>query len=141
MRFRFSLRSLVALLTVACIALWAIPATVDWYQWRHVRSSVTETMADLAALHDNLQIHMLGKLQPFCLSDHDIEWKSTSEPPINRSFTARTDAVFVVSPGKQGKWANSSHEVVRLLKQEFGIGACAMNDSLARPYKPGDFDL
>jgi hypothetical protein len=138
MSFRFGLRSLAALVTMCCVALWAIPTSIQWYEWRHIRLAVNETVAELAAVHDNLQIVMLGHLQPFCLSDHDIEWKSDTESPVSRSFSIRTDAVFVVSPGKPGIWAHSPHEVVRLLKQEFQITPSAMEQRPIGPFESID---
>jgi hypothetical protein len=118
MRFRFGLRTLAVLVTVACIAFWAVPAAMDWYYWHRVRAIIIDTMTDLAGPAGNPSVYLgFARQNEYYLSNHELKWDSSVGAMTDLSATRRSDAVFVILPKKAGLWVNSSDEVVRLLKQ------------------------
>jgi hypothetical protein len=119
MRFRIGMRSLLLLMAAACVALWAIPAAMDWYHWRTVRAWVSDCVADLASSQSEPKI-ILGVVEQseYCLSNLEVKWDSTTGSPMPVSFTPRRDAVYVEMPDKTGKWVSSTSEVVRFLRQD-----------------------
>jgi hypothetical protein len=118
MRFRFSLRTLVALVTVVCIALWAVPVAMEWAEWRLIRASVTDTMSRIAASPEKPAVYNgFAKSDQYCLANVEVKWDLVTDSGTQLSFTPRSDAVFVEIPDKVHTWAHSPNEVMQLLRQ------------------------
>jgi hypothetical protein len=118
MRFRFGLRTLAALVTVACIALWAVPAAKRWTEWRLIRASVTDTMSRIAASPGKPAIYAGFAIKDhYCLANVEVKWDVLTDSGTQLSFTPRSDAVFVEVPDKVHSWAQSPDEVIQLLRQ------------------------
>jgi hypothetical protein len=118
MRIRFGLRTLAALITLACIALWAVPAAKEWAEWRLIRASVTDTMSKIAASPGKPAVYAgVAKKEQYCLANVEVKWDVLTDSGTQLSFTPRSDAVFLEVPDKVHSWAHSPDEVIQLLRQ------------------------
>jgi hypothetical protein len=117
-RFRFSLKSLAIIIAVVGIALWAVPAAMEWYYWHEVRATVVDTMEDLATRHEEPSVFLgVVKNNEYYLANHEIKWDPSQNAMVDLTDARRSDAIFVTWPRKTGQWVNSSDEVVQLLRQ------------------------
>jgi hypothetical protein len=117
-KFRFGLRSLAVLVTTVCIALWAVPAGLEWYKWRLIRAVVIDTMDQIAASPGKPAMYMgVAWHSQYCLANVEVKWDSISQSGTLVSTTPRNDAVFVEMPGKVHTWAHSPDEVMELLRE------------------------
>jgi hypothetical protein len=118
MRFRFGLRTLLALVTLTCIAFWAVPAAKKWAEWRLIRASVADTMSNIAASPKKPAVYAGFSIKDqYCLANVEVKWDVLTDSGTLLSFTPRRDAVFVEVPDKVHCWAHSLDEVIRLLRQ------------------------
>jgi hypothetical protein len=118
MRFRFGLRSLAVIVAAICIALWAVPATWDWCKWQLLRAVVVDTISQIAASPDKPAVYYgVAWHSEYCLANVEVKWDTSTGTAIPLSSTPRSGAIFVDMPGKVHTWANSSNEVMRLLRQ------------------------
>jgi hypothetical protein len=118
MRFRFGLRSLAVLVTTVCIALWAVPAAIEWYEWRLIRAVVVDTMAQVAASpHKPTMYTGFARHSQYCLANVEVEWNSLSSSGALITEKPRSDAIFVEMPGKVRAWVHSPDEAMRLLRE------------------------
>jgi hypothetical protein len=118
MRVRFGLRTLAALVTAVCIALWAVPAVKKWAEWRLIRASVTDTMSKIAASPEKPAVYSGWAIKNhYCLANVEVKWDVSTDSGTQLSFTPRSDAVFVEVPHKVHDWVHSADEVIELLRR------------------------
>jgi hypothetical protein len=118
MKFRFGLRTFAILIAVICIALWAVPAAMEWYKWRLIRAVVIDTMNQIAATPDKTVVYTgVAWHSRYCLANVEIKWDRLTDSGTLLSSSPRSDAVFVEIPGKVHTWAHSPDEVMQLLRQ------------------------
>ena len=118
MRFRFGLQTFAIFVAVICVALWAVPAAMEWYKWRLIRGVVIDTMSQIAASPGKPAMYMgVAWRSEYCLANVEVKWDSLTQSGALVSSTPRTDAVFVEIPGKVHTWAQTPDEVVQLLRQ------------------------
>jgi hypothetical protein len=109
---------MVLVVTLVCIALWAVPAATEWIKWRMIRAVVIDTMTDIAASPGKPAIYYgVAWHSEYCLANVEVQWDPLSGSGTQTSSTPRSDAVFVEMPGKVHAWAHSPDEVVQLLRQ------------------------
>jgi hypothetical protein len=118
-RFRFGLRTLAVLVALVCIALWAVPAAMEWYKWRHVRAVVTDTMNEIAASPGKFDCYkgFVWHTPYYVLANVEIKWDPLTDSGTQMTSIPRSDAIFVEMPGKVHTWAQSPSEVVQLIRQ------------------------
>jgi hypothetical protein len=108
-RIRFSLRLLFLLMAVIAFGLWAVPASLHWYNTRHLRAYLYQTFD-----------YIRDSPGPVIATGYDLELANYAVredvpdgyvPGPNAQI--RHDAVFVLPPGK---WANTPDEAMRLIE-------------------------
>ena len=118
MRFRFGLRTVAVLVAVICIALWSIPAFMEWGKWRLVRGVVYDTLDKIAASPEKPTVYTgVGWHSQYCLSNVEIKWDLKTNSGTLISSIPRSDAVFVEIPSKVHTWAHSPTEVMQLIRE------------------------
>ena len=128
MKLRFGRRKIVTVVAMVAIAMCAAPAALNWCYWRGVQWVVSNTMADLAVTAEST----VQPAEPsvfagfisqneYYLSNHEIKWDASLNGMTESNPNRRRDAVFVSFPSKAGSWANSSDEIVQLLKRESSL--------------------
>ena len=118
MRFRFGLRSLALLVAAVCIALWSIPALMEWGKWRLVRGVVHDTIDKIAASPEKPAIYKgVAWHSPYCLANVEIKWDPKTDSGTQMSSIPRSDAVFVEVPNKVHTWVHSPDEAMQLIRE------------------------
>jgi hypothetical protein len=119
MRIRFGLRTLLVFVSLVCVALWAIPAAIEWCKWRMVRAVVIDTMTAIAASPPGKPAVYSGVAwhRQYCLANVEVQWDPVTDSGNLISSIPRSDAVFVEVPGRVHTWARSADEVMQLLRQ------------------------
>ena len=119
MRIRFGLRTLLLFVSVICVALWLVPAAVEWCKWQLVRGVVVETMAAIAASPPGKPAVYSGVAwqRQYCLANVEVTWDPVTDSGSQISTHPRSDAVFVEVPGRVHTWARNADEVMQLLRQ------------------------
>jgi hypothetical protein len=116
-RFRFTLRTLLLLTGIIAFALWAVPASIEWYKWRLIRAVVIDTMDQIAASPGKPSIYMgVAWHSVYCLANVEVKWDLSTNSGTQVSSTPRNDAVFVEMPGKVHQWAHTPDEVMQLIR-------------------------
>ena len=119
MRIRFGLRTLLVFVSLVCLALWLVPAAIEWCQWQMVRSAVVDTMAAIAASPPGKPAVYSGVAwrRQYCLANVEVHWDPATDSGRQISAVPRSDAVFVEVPGRVHAWARSADEVMELLRE------------------------
>jgi hypothetical protein len=118
MKIRFGLRTLALMIALVCIALWLVPAAVEWGKWRLIRAVVVDTMDAIAASPEKPAVYMgMAWDSQYCLANVEVKWDPMTGTGSQVSSTPRNDAVFVEMPGKVHTWVQSPNEVMRLLRE------------------------
>jgi|1186.fasta_scaffold435594_2 hypothetical protein len=116
-RFRFGLRSLALLVAVVCVALWAVPAALEWGKWRLLQKVVNDTISEIAASPEKPTIYMgVAWHSTYVLANVEIKWNLSTNSGSPITSKPRSGAIFVEMPGKVHTWAQPS-EVMQLIRQ------------------------
>ena len=117
-KFRFSLRVTAIFVALVCIALWAIPAAIEWGKWRLVRGVVVDTVNQIAASPNKPSVYM-GRAwhSVYVLANVELDWNLSTNSGTPPKTMPRGDGIFVEMPGKVHTWVHSPDEVMRLLRE------------------------
>ena len=103
---------------VVCIALWAVPATMEWFKWRVLRAVVDDTMSQIAASPGKPAVYAgVAWHSKYCLANVEVKWNPVTDSGKLITSTPRSDEVFVEVPGKVHVWVHSLGEIMQLLRE------------------------
>jgi hypothetical protein len=109
---------LAVIVAIVCIALWAVPAVMEWFKWRALRAVVDDTMSQIAASPGKPAVYVgTAWHSKYCLANVEIKWDPLTDSGTQMSTTPRNGEVFVEVPGKVHTWTRSLNEVMQLLRQ------------------------
>ncbi|HEX6963000.1 MAG TPA: hypothetical protein VF175_14115 [Lacipirellula sp.] len=100
---------------VIAVALCAIPAAAEWYEWRHVDAWLRQSIAKFIAEPNKPYIHELDDgARQYAISNYEAEWDPGSITIHNTDI--RRNEYFIMPPGR---WAATSDEALTLFKKHF----------------------